>query len=256
MATTTNYGWDTPDDTDLVKDGAAAIRTLGSSVDTTTKNLNPQTTTGAIAYRSATSNVNTALAIGTAGQVLTVNSGATAPEWASPATPSQTWTLINAGGTALTGATTITISGLNVDQILVIFTGASSANVSSIAQLRLNADSGSNYTYAGGTINTSAAYDPSDIGGTSAIDTTQFPVARMSANAAAVMNGAVYVQNAKSTSYKIIRANGGGSSVSAAVGNISYNIQGFYKGTSAISSVSLVSSSGNWDAGTVYVYGA
>jgi hypothetical protein len=82
MATTTNYGWDTPDDTDLVKDGAAAIRTLGSSVDTTTKNLNPQTTTGALAYRSATSNVNTALAIGTNGQLLRVNSGATAPEWA------------------------------------------------------------------------------------------------------------------------------------------------------------------------------
>jgi hypothetical protein len=35
MATTTNYGWDTPDDTDLVKDGALAIRTLGSSIDTT-----------------------------------------------------------------------------------------------------------------------------------------------------------------------------------------------------------------------------
>jgi len=82
MATTTNYGWDTPDDTDLVKDGAAAIRTLGSSVDTTTKNLNPQTTTGALAYRSATANINTALPIGTNGQLLTVNSGATAPEWA------------------------------------------------------------------------------------------------------------------------------------------------------------------------------
>ncbi len=34
MATTTNYGWTTPDNTDLVKDGAAAIRTLGSSIDT------------------------------------------------------------------------------------------------------------------------------------------------------------------------------------------------------------------------------
>lgn len=33
MATTTNYGWTTPDDTALVKDGAAAIRSLGSSVD-------------------------------------------------------------------------------------------------------------------------------------------------------------------------------------------------------------------------------
>lgn len=34
MATTTNYGWTTPDNTALVKDGADAIRTLGSSIDT------------------------------------------------------------------------------------------------------------------------------------------------------------------------------------------------------------------------------
>ena len=83
MATTTNYGWETPDDTDLVKDGAAAIRTLGSSIDTTTKNLNPETTLGDLAYRSATANVKTRLALGSANQVLQVNSGATAPEWAA-----------------------------------------------------------------------------------------------------------------------------------------------------------------------------
>ena len=35
MATTSNYSWTTPDDTDLVKDGASAIRTLGSAIDTT-----------------------------------------------------------------------------------------------------------------------------------------------------------------------------------------------------------------------------
>ena len=85
MPNTTNYNWATPADTDLVKDGAAAIRTLGNSIDTTTKNLNPQTTTGALAYRSATANVNTALPIGTANQVLRVNSGGTAPEWATTA---------------------------------------------------------------------------------------------------------------------------------------------------------------------------
>jgi hypothetical protein len=84
MATTTNYSWSTPDDTALVKDGAAAIRTLGSSVDTTVKALNPETTLGDLAYRSSTANVKTRLGLGTAGQVLQVNSGATAPEWATP----------------------------------------------------------------------------------------------------------------------------------------------------------------------------
>jgi hypothetical protein len=79
MATTTNYSWTTPDDTDLVKDGAAAIRTLGSSVDTTTKALNPSTTLGDIEYRSSTANTNTRLGIGTTGQVLGVSSGV--PAW-------------------------------------------------------------------------------------------------------------------------------------------------------------------------------
>jgi len=81
MATTTNYGWTTPNDTDLVKDGAAAIRTLGSSVDTTTKNLNPSTTLGDIEYRSSTANTNTRLGIGSTGQVLTVAGGV--PTWAT-----------------------------------------------------------------------------------------------------------------------------------------------------------------------------
>jgi hypothetical protein len=84
MATTTNYGWTTPDDTALVKDGAAAIRTLGSSVDTTTKNLNPETTLGDIAYRSSTANVKTRLGIGSSGQFLSVSGGV--PAWvAAPA---------------------------------------------------------------------------------------------------------------------------------------------------------------------------
>lgn len=81
MATTTNYSWSTPDDTSLVKDGAAAIRTLGSSIDTTTKALNPSTTLGDIEYRSSTANTNTRLPIGTNGQVLSVVAGV--PAWSS-----------------------------------------------------------------------------------------------------------------------------------------------------------------------------
>lgn len=33
MATTTNFGFNTPDDTDLVKNGALAMRTLGNNID-------------------------------------------------------------------------------------------------------------------------------------------------------------------------------------------------------------------------------
>lgn len=54
MATTTNFGWETPDDTDLVKDGAAAMRTLGNSIDTSFVDLKGGTTGQVLAKNSAT----------------------------------------------------------------------------------------------------------------------------------------------------------------------------------------------------------
>lgn len=44
MPTTTNFGWTTPADTDLVKDGAAAIRTLAGNIDTSLVDLKGGTT--------------------------------------------------------------------------------------------------------------------------------------------------------------------------------------------------------------------
>jgi hypothetical protein len=54
MATTTNFGWETPDNTDLVKDGAAAIRTLGQSIDTSMADLEGGTTGQVLAKASNT----------------------------------------------------------------------------------------------------------------------------------------------------------------------------------------------------------
>lgn len=54
MATTTNFGWETPDDTDLVKDGAAAMRTLGNSIDTSFVDLKGGTTGQVLAKASNT----------------------------------------------------------------------------------------------------------------------------------------------------------------------------------------------------------
>jgi hypothetical protein len=44
MANTANFGWETPDDTDLVKDGALAMRTLGNAIDTSLVDLKGGTT--------------------------------------------------------------------------------------------------------------------------------------------------------------------------------------------------------------------
>jgi hypothetical protein len=104
MPTTTNYGWTTPADTDLVKDGASAIRTLGTAIDTTTKNLNPSTTLGDIEYRSSTANTNTRLAIGTTGQVLTVSGGV--PAWAAaPSSSGPAFRVYGSGNQSISSAT-------------------------------------------------------------------------------------------------------------------------------------------------------
>ena len=133
MATTTNYGWTTPDDTALVKDGASAIRTLGSSVDTTTKALNPSTTLGDIEYRSSTANTNTRLAIGSTGNVLTVAGGV--PTWAAPAGGGKVLQVVQAttATTTTISSATFTDTGLTASitpsatssKILVIFTQTS-----------------------------------------------------------------------------------------------------------------------------------
>jgi hypothetical protein len=54
MPTTTNFGWTTPADTDLVKDGAAAIRTVAGNIDTSFVDLKGGTTGQVLAKASAT----------------------------------------------------------------------------------------------------------------------------------------------------------------------------------------------------------
>ena len=146
---TTNYGWPMPTATDLVTDLPADFAAFGQPVDTSLKALNPETTLGDIAYRSATSNTNTRLAIGSTSQVLTVAGGV--PTWATPA---------GAGMTFITGATFTTVSSVSLPtntfsatyrnyQIIVDFTGHATDSALLIRARKAGTDDTSNNYFYG-----------------------------------------------------------------------------------------------------------
>jgi hypothetical protein len=244
MATTTNYGWTTPDDTALVKDGAAAIRTLGSSVDTTTKALNPSTTLGDIEYRSSTANTNTRLGLGTAGQLLQVNSGANAPEWAT----------VSTGGMTLISTTTLSGSSVTLssipqtynDLVVVIRNYLPSSDDGQI-WMRINSDSGTRYA----NITTLSV-----ISSASTFTDSVFIVQPSADNAVTQNFGKIQLFDYKNTTtWKSIETN----SISTdATTNTSYRYStyfGVYNQIPAISSLLFIASSGTFTSGTILLYG-
>jgi len=118
--TTTNFGWDIPQSTDLVKDGATAIAALGQDIDTALVDLKGGTTGQVLAKASGTdldfswvaqddsnaiqnaivdakgdlisataADTPARLAVGTNGQILTADSTtSTGLKWATPASGS------------------------------------------------------------------------------------------------------------------------------------------------------------------------
>lgn len=245
MATTTNYGWTTPDDTSLVKDGAAAIRTLGSSVDTTTKNLNPSTTLGDIEYRSATANTNTRLGIGSTGQVLTVSGGV--PTWATPAGGSDTWSLLST--VTLSGLSSTTISSITSNKIILYLVGGRVSTGNPDIYVRPNnSTTAANYkqTYV----------QNAAISGPSYLYTYDGNVDKFIVGGADDGNTSIglwyQLENCKSTSYKISSSIGG----SRASGVAIISNRGAYVEAAAVTSITLLLSSSSFNAGTLYVYGA
>jgi hypothetical protein len=156
MATTTNFGWETPDDTDLVKDGALAIRTLGSAIDTSLVDLKGGTTGQVLSKNSNTdmdftwvavdpltildakgdlisataADTPARLAVGTNGQVLTADSTtSTGLKWATPAAGGKVLQVVSttAGYTASSTSTYVDHISLAItpsatsSKILVLF---------------------------------------------------------------------------------------------------------------------------------------
>ena len=146
MATTTNYSWTTPDDTALVKDGAAAIRSLGTAIDTTvfTNAGNAINKTivdakGDIIAATAADTVSR-LAVGANDTVLVADSStATGLKWAAPASGGMT--LLST--TTLSGATT-TVSSINqtYNSLYVVVQGVTNATSNGNLYIRPNGNSG------------------------------------------------------------------------------------------------------------------
>lgn len=249
MATTTNYAWETPDDTDLVKDGAAAIRTLGSSIDTTVKNLSPGTTAGDIDYyTSATAKARRA--IGTAGQVLTVNAGATAPEWTTLSPGG--WTLIST--TTLSGSSTsITVpSGYVNLQVLAYGLTNNTANGYS----RMTANSSTNiydYQAFGGSDETNETSFATRVGSIWPLNwgrnAANASLRTDSANSYSVtirdyLNTSGYKSFTQTSDYMRFDSN-----------RVFESLNGTIRTTSAITSLQFTNSGGTWATGTVLLYG-
>jgi hypothetical protein len=256
MATTTNYSWTTPDDTALVKDGAAAIRSLGTAIDTTVFNNASAAIAktivdakGDIIAATAADTVSR-LAVGANDTVLTADStAATGLKWAAAAGGGANWSLLNSGGTALTGAATITVSGISAkDKIMILISAASTDSTNEDIKVRLNTDTGSNYYNYGGSYTSNGSYSTTlwtQIQGSD----SGAKLGRC-ADLADTLSGHLLISGCNSAGVKVFNGLG----VSRNSGSQSAFIGGYYNSATVISSISIFTTGGNFDAGTVFVY--
>jgi hypothetical protein len=188
------------------------------------------------------------LAVGTNGQVLTAASGETTGlQWATPSAGAN-FTLLNAGGTSLSGSST-TVSGISGQERLWIYVSGASANgLNSYFGIRLNGDSAANYTYVG--LNTPGSSSQPNYYGVNTT-TTNFRTGYVY-SAAATQSCGMMIQGCNGTGLKMMDLKTSASDADQEP----HNTQGFYNSSSTISSVTFLTTANTFDAGTIYVYGS
>jgi hypothetical protein len=153
MATTTNYSWTTPDDTDLVKDGASAIRTLGSAIDTTVyNNANAAIAKSIVDAKGdiiagTGSDTVSRLAVGTDGYVLTADSTvSTGLKWAAASAGGGGWTQISS--TSLSGAS-VSFTGISGSYNSLLLVVKNQTNNTADGKLRITPNSTGGFRWSG-----------------------------------------------------------------------------------------------------------
>jgi hypothetical protein len=194
------------------------------------------------------------LPVGTNGQYLSADSTAsTGLAWASVSSGAN-WSLLNPGGTTLTGAATITVSGISgKDKLAIFIDNASSVNASSEIAIRFNTDTGNNYNYYGRGNTYRATYDNFVFRGYATNNTNRFNIGELSNNATSGLNGYILVSGANSSGLKIYNSETG-VSPGGGTGNQGYSVGGYWNNSAVITSVSIVSTSGNFDDGNMQIY--
>lgn len=169
------------------------------------------------------------------------------------------WTLLNAGGTALTGATSITVSFTAPKRLMVLMVGASSATARSFITLRPNNISSADYSAAGVFLQiantTLNSYIRANNGYGAYSTNTDIAFGTMSNSASSSVNGTCTINLTDQTGWKDYSVNASGTD-DFGEGNQVYVTQGILEAAATITSMTVISSTGNFDAGTIYILGA
>jgi hypothetical protein len=181
--------------------------------------------------------------LGTAGQVLQVNSGANAPEWATPSSGGMT--LIST--TTLSGAS-VTLSSIpqTYNSLRVVIRNYLPADDNVRMIMRINSDANTRYAELG----------VSPASPTTTFNDTRFAVCPSADNAVSTNSGIVDIPDyTNSVTWKqcLIQS----ISVDSAT-NTSFrfgNIFGVYNQTSAITSLLFLPNTGNFTSGSILLYG-
>jgi hypothetical protein len=278
---TSNFLWQMPTATDLVTDLPADFEVFGQAVDTALADLkggttnqvlaknsntdmdfkwvtdatgmtNPMTTTGDTIYSSSGS-TPARLGIGSTGQVLTVAGGV--PTWATPGGGTKNFTLLNTGGTALSGSTTVTVSGISdADVIFVYISGASGGSGAYNVSFRVNGLTTGIYNYFGPYINAGAGYSAANFGVRGGNSEVRATIGEWSGDPGSTMSGWFRITGAATSGQKIIDFQTGAIASGSSGQDLVWG-GGYIDTSAAITSISLIQDDGvNFDAGTIRVY--